>query len=834
MKTGISWLDVKLGVRMLVKYPGLTLIGGLGMAVAIAIGAGAFTFFHSHLYPTLPLDQGERLVALENWNTETNNEERRALHDFVTWRDEMRTVEDAGAYRTVSRNLIVPGGPAELVKVAEMTASGFRAARVPPRMGRHLVPDDEREGAPPVLVIGHDAWRTRFAADPGIVGRGVRLGNTVHTVVGVMPEGFAFPVSHDFWTPLRLDPADYERGEGPEIFAFARLAPGATAEQAQAELDLIGRRAAEAFPKTHARLRPRVFPYTYPVTDIQDVSLWDVGLMQLTISMLLVVVAVNVAILVYARTATRQGEIAVRTALGASRRRVVSQLFVEALVLAALAAGAGLALAQAGLRLGNQIMEQETDGAPFWTDYGLSSATVLYVLAMAVLAAVIVGVLPAVQATGTRLDSALRQLGGGTGMRMGRTWTVLIVAQVAMVVAALPVAVFMGWDQVRHAATRPTFATEEFLVTWLALDPEPPAGTDEETYRRERPLRLEAHRAELARRLEGEAGVSAVTLSLALPGRGVRSRVAIDGAAGPSGAGGEEVRHNRVDDRFFAAFDAPVLTGRGFGKADLDSASTAVVVNRAFVRRLLGGGEALGRTLRYVVAHDPEELEPGERPAGGIPADRRFQIVGVVEDLQANPLDPSLVHPAVYHPLPAGTGAAAGLAVRLRGGDSPLFARRLREIGTEIDPALRLNAVTLPETYRQDEVVMRLTALVLGLVMASVLLLSAAGIYALMSFAVAQRRREIGIRSALGAQPRQLVRAVFSRAARQLALGLGAGVAGAALLEGATGGGLMGGRGAVLLPLVALLMLAVGLLAALGPMRRGLRIEPTEALRADG
>ena len=311
MAFGMSWLDFKLGLRMLVKYPGLTLVGGLGMAVAIAIGAGFFAFFYSHLYPTLPLEEGDRIVALENWDVVVNNEERQSLHDFVTWRGEMETVEDVAAFRTIGRNLIVPGGPAQPVPIARMTASGFRVARVPPLLGRYLVDEDEQAGTPPVIVIGHDVWQTRFAGERDVVGREVRLGSTVHTVVGVMPEGFAFPMNHRFWTPLRANPSDYERGQGPEIFIFGRLAAGVTLDEAQAELTVIGQQSAAAFPETHEQLRPQVLPYTYPLIDIQDVSAWWVARMQLFVSLLLVVVAVNVAVLAYARTATRRGEIAV-------------------------------------------------------------------------------------------------------------------------------------------------------------------------------------------------------------------------------------------------------------------------------------------------------------------------------------------------------------------------------------------------------------------------------------------------------------------------------------------------------------------------------------------
>jgi putative ABC transport system permease protein len=828
MRPGFSWLDIKLGARMLVKYPGLALVGGLGMAVAIAIGAGSFAFFYSAMYPTLPLDEGDRIVALENWDVVASNEERQSLHDYAEWRREMRTVRDVAAFRTLGRTLVTGQGQPEAVAVAEMTASGFRVARVAPLLGRPLVDDDERTGAPPVVVIGYDVWKTRFDADPTVVGRAVRLGNTVHTVVGVMPEAFGFPLNHQFWTALRADPRDYPRGKGPEIYIFGRLAPGATRAQAQAELATLGRRTAAAFPRTHERLRPQVLPYTYPLLDIQDVSVWQVGLMQLMVSLLLVVVCVNVSILVYARTATRQGEIAVRSALGASRRRIVSQLFVEALVLSAGAAVVGLVLAQVGLRQANAIMDQETGGAPFWTDYGLSLPTVLYVLGLTLLAAVIVGVLPALQATGARLQSSLRQLGGATGMRLGRTWTVLIVAQVAIAVAALPAAMGTGWRQIRSATTRPTYPAGEFVGAYLRMEQDAPDGVDPEAWKRESGARFGAQLTELVRRLQAEPGVAAVTFASNAPGGQPGGTVRVDGMPAPAELpNGQPVQSLRVNAGYFDALGIPLLAGRPFAAGDLADSSMAVLVNRTFVQRVLGGGNALGRRIRYTPPVDddrPEEVQPA----------RWYEIVGVVDDLHANAMDPRMVLAAVYHATSPTQAYPAFLAVRVRGMAPAAFAGRLRELTLAVDPSLRLGTTrALDDMDRQDKAALRLVGLVLGLITLSVLLLSAAGIYALMSFTVTRRRREIGIRTALGADPAHVLRGIFTRAARQLGLGLGLGVAVIVLLEVLTQGGMMDGKGAVLLPAVAMVMMVVGLLAAAGPARRGLRIQPMDALREE-
>ena len=340
-----SRLDFKLGARMLAKYPALSLIGGAGLAVGVAIGAGFFAFLYSFLYATLPVEGGERIVALENWDIDANSEMRRSMHDLVMWRREMKTAGEIGAFRTIARNVTVAGGPVEAVEVAQITADGFNITRVKPVIGRAIVAADESAGAPPVVVIGYDVWHSRFGGDASVLGRELRLGDVVHTIAGVMPEGYGFPVNHSYWIPLSSDAAFGPR-EGPDIFIFGRLRDGASMAQAQAELSALGAQAASAFPLTHARLQPRVMPYAHPILDIHGITTRDFAAMQSIISMLALIVAVNVSVLVYARTATRQREIAVRTALGASRRRIVGQLFIEALVLSAAASAAGIAARQ--------------------------------------------------------------------------------------------------------------------------------------------------------------------------------------------------------------------------------------------------------------------------------------------------------------------------------------------------------------------------------------------------------------------------------------------------------------------------------------------------------
>lgn len=810
-----SWLDLKLAVRMRVKYPGLTLIGGLGIAMAVAIGVGFFATFHSRFYPTIPLSEGDRLVGLQNWDVRTSKQEHRSLHDFILWREEMKSVEDMTAFRTVARNVIAEDGSVEPLEVAEITPSGFRLARVPPLLGRTLLEGDAAPGAPPVIVIGFNVWRSRFGSAPNIVGRDLRLGRTVHTIVGVMPDGFAFPINHRVWTALRPDPSEYERGKGPSIFISGRLAPGVTLDDAHAELTVIGTRMSAEFPDTHRYLRPEVLPYTYPFLGANRNSADGFWIMSILASLLLVVVCVNVAVLVYARTATRLGEIAVRSALGASRGQIVAQLFAESFLLSAGAAAVGLVVVKIALDWARASLER-LDDSTFWADYTLPGTALVYFVAVTVLAAVITGVIPALRATGRRVQSDLRQFHSGAGLRMGRTWTTLIVVQVSVASAALPIAVALGWFQLRDVFTVPTFPVEQILFAEVGLESEA------------LPTHFARLQAELSRRLEAEAGVVGHSFSSGLPIIGRSERVAIenDGAESTTGTT-RDVQRSTVDPNFFRTFDVDVLAGRPFDAGDRgENAADVVIVNRAFAIRILGDGNPLGRRFRYISEAPSDPSGPG--------LERWYEIVGLAENVFSNPFGHNLVDPRVYHPMKnVVEGNGVGLAVRTAGSDHRALARRLPEIAVALDPTLRVTVIPLGEAYRLRGMTLSTAALTIGVALLSVILLAAAGIYALMSFTVAQRRREIAIRTALGAQPGRLLRGIFGQALRQIAIGVVLGVGVALLIDTAEDGQALGGRQGLLLFSTVMVMSVVGLFAVLGPARRGLQIEPSEALKGE-
>ena len=818
-----SRLDFKLGARMLAKYPALSLIGGAGLAVGVAIGAGFFAFLYSFLYATLPVEGGERIVALENWDIDANSEMRRSMHDLVMWRREMKTVGEIGAFRTIARNVTVAGGPVEAVEVAQITADGFNITRVKPVIGRAIVAADESAGAPPIVVIGYDVWHSRFGGDASVLGRELRLGDVVHTIVGVMPEGYGFPVNHSYWIPLSTD-ATFGPLEGPDIFIFGRLRDGASMAQAQAELSARGAQAASAFPLTHARLQPRVMPYAHPILDIHGITTRDFAAMQSIISMLALIVAVNVGVLVYARTATRQREIAVRTALGASRRRIVGQLFIEALVLSAAASVAGIAIARFGITQGFAIYAAGgNDALPYFLNPDMPLAAYLYVAMLTVLTAVVAGVLPALHATGRRAQDTLKQASGTDGLRLGRVWTAMIIAQVAIAVTGLPATMMISWSGMQRGLTRANYNEESFLAATVTADPDPPAGMPASVYERESVVRFEKTKTDLVARLEAEPAVDDVTVATTIPGAESRARIAIDGEVNvPSGA--LDVRFNRgVAPDFFDVFGARVIAGRALRDSDSTGSTQAIVVNRAFVNQLLGGANAVGRRVHYA--------EAGRREPASGGTTTQYEIVGVVTDLRTNTIEPDLIEPVMYHSLRSSTQATA--LIRMRGNDPLQFSSRLRELTSSLDPTLRLQIVTFSEMKRQQMIGLRLMVLGSSLVILTALLLSAAGIYAMMSFTVSQRRKEIGIRAALGADAGQLLRSIFTRAALQLAAGIVVGTVLALMIDRASDGEMLGSFGRALLPVTAVVMTIVGLFATIGPARRGLRIQPTEALRAE-
>ena len=835
--TFMNWLDFKLGGRMLVKYPGLTVVGGFAMAFAIWVGIVIFQLASLMFYPSLPLTNGDRIVALNLQDVSNSQEEPKALYDFMSWRESVRTVDSLGAYRDLSRNLILADGDSRPVVAAEMSWSGFAIADGQPLMGRVLTAADEHPSAPPVAVIGHELWRTRFGSDPNVLGRRVQLGNDETTIVGVMREGFAFPISHELWLPLKTATLEQAPRSGPAISIFGMLADGQSIETAQAELTMLGRRAAAAQPATHQHLEPRVTAYA---GGMEGSDARFMFLIYSFIGMLVVLICGNVGLLLFARAASRESDLIVRTALGASRGRIVSQLFSEALVLGGLAAVVGLASADLFLRnWGMTFLEHNLGRLPFWIDLSLSPATVAAAVVITVLAATVAGVMPALKITRGMGDRLKQTTAGSGGLRFGGVWTAVIVAQVAVTVVFPAVVWFENLQLVRMQDFNPGFAAEQFLAVQLERDAAVGSAASIEAAAAERDARTAVTLGELRSRIAAQPGVTGVTFVQTLPGTGYPDRriemgydaaeIAARGADAPELYRWASVA--QIDTAYFNVVDAPILAGRGFNAADAEPTARVAIVDQSFVDHVLQGRNPIGQQVRFVRRDDP---------AG---ATGWYDVVGLVGKLDLGAPYLKGPFPGLYLPGTPERFEAVNLMIRVRGGDPMTVAPQVRSIAAAVDPSMRLVTVQRVNEINDGMLwVIRLWLRVTTAMSSVALLLSLAGLYSVMAFTVARRTREIGVRVALGGSRQRILAAIFRRPLIQMGLGVLAGIAVIVagtimyphtLMPGADQMGGMSLTTAAMQAGYAALMFGVCMLACVVPTRRALAVEPTVALRTE-
>lgn len=792
------WLDIKLGVRMLVKYPIITAASVLALSIAIALATAWFEFTTDMARPSIPFEEADRIVTLRNRDLAIADRdfssEPRAMYDFALWRDELQSVEHLTALSAGDHTVATEDGRYASLRSVRATPSMFQVTREPPLLGRPLTEADDRPGAPLVVLIGHAVWQRLFDGDRSVIGATVRIGAEHGTVVGVMPEGFGFPLNQELWLPLRERPSSFAPREGPPIRVYGRLAPGKTEEEARAELTTIGRRVAADIPASHEHLQPELGRYGRGGGESAIAAVLNIPFL-----LFLIVVSANVATLLFARTATRESEIAMRSALGASRRRIVVQLIAEALVVTSLAALLGLGLARWGMGWGMDLFfEVQQMAPPFWFDFGLAATTVVYVGILALLGAVIIGGVPGLRVTRGQLWPRFAQPGaGGSGMRFGRVSTAVIVVQVALCVAFIPVAIMNAQELIldRQASD---FPAEAFLSGRVMLD----AGPDA-------PGAAAALFDEAHRRLASEPGVLAATRANRLPGFNHPVQyLQIEGDSSMTlGA-----RVVAVDPDFFDVLGARITEGRSFREADVTSGSDVAIVSREWAGWAFEGRSAIGQRFRY----------PGESEDG---TSGWHEVVGVVEGIEPAIGPGSAV--SVFRPLRPEQHASVQFYLRTAG-DPESLAPQVASLVTAVSPALGVtDLLPLDDVWRPVERSDLFFTAALGVVSGIILLFALIGIYALMSFAVAQRTREIGIRAALGASPRRIIVTIFSRAVVQIGLGvlLGATLVSLTLARSPEGFRLVGG--------VAAAMIVIGLIGCLVPAMRALRIQPTEALRAE-
>ncbi|MGE0553617.1 MAG: ABC transporter permease [Gemmatimonadales bacterium] len=749
-----SWLDLRLALRMLVKHPMLTLVSVFALAVGIPVGL-APSHLANALEGPIPGDADGRIRAIRFWDPLTSSVAPTRYADFRFWSDGLPAFAAVAGFRSSTYPVGPDGGPAA---GAQVSSAAFEVLPVPPLLGRVLSDADADPGGPDVVLLGHDLWTARFGSDPAIIGRTIQIGRVPRTVVGVMPKGFRFPTNEQLWLPLRSQPASADAQLAP-VRIFGRLADLTSTEQAQAELSATGLAPLAEPDETRGRLQPEVVPFGLLYAGVPRgglASMPEYRFVRLLTLGLLLVACGNVALLLFARTASRLRELAVRTALGASRARIVSQIFVEALVLAILAAGIGVASIDWALRHLNLAALAGETALPYWLNLGATGDALLQAVGLAALSATVAGVLPALRITGKGIQQGIRYGAGRSGLRFGGLTGALIVADIAVAVASVSLAIGIAGKAVDRgeAARLAGIPADQYLsVEFTMLDD----GITTGSAAAERfANRLAAAQRTLVAELEREPGVVAVTLADALPRMDHRSTpIEIQGVELSTAGGPRWVRTARVDPGFFTAFGQQPLAGRLFDQADTDSTRATAIVNSAFVDRMLGGGEAIGRRIRL-----------GARAGEG----EWREIVGVVRHLGVNMINEE-GGGAVYLPTAPGRINPVQLGIHASADPAGLIPR-VRDVGSRIDADLRMGpARVLSDVYQGDWYLTLAVASGLGLLVGVLLAMASIGIYAMLSFSVAERTREIGIRAALGASRRALVSVLLKRSLIQIALG---------------------------------------------------------------
>jgi predicted permease len=810
-----SWLDVRLGCRAVARTPGLSLVAVCALAIGIPVGLAPMHAVEALEQP-LPGDPDGRIRTLCYWRDVVH--ESASSGDYAFWRTTLRSFTTLAAYRPATVNVDVNGSLLPVSSI-EATASMFDILRTPAMLGRVLRVEDEQAGAPGVAVIGHDLWRAQFGGDQAILGRSIRIRDGSFTIVGVMPAGFRFPTAQQLWMPLHLSDESGRPRSGESVVVFGRLADGATPEAAQAELQTVTGLVAADDPRTFERLRPAVLPAWHLTFGFPSPgglrAVPEFAFIQILMLAPLFVACINVGLLILAQTSTRASEFAVRTALGATRGRILTQVFVEFMVLAIIAAGAGLLILYS---LPALVLPALGITLPYWIDTSLTATTVLRALLLAAACAVIAGVVPAARMTGRSIDLNIKRAKASrSGHRMGGLPTALIVIDVAVAVVAIGVAGGL-WGKVQATRANPSIdgvRADEILSVTLTLP-----FTDRQPIARAQTALIDALRA--------DADVRGVTFATALP-RMDHPVLLVEVEADPATttvrqAGPLKVRAARIAVDFFDALQQPLVAGRRFDSRDLNKDADTIIVNTTFAQRALGSANAIGRHVRQV-------------SSTGAPAGPWREIVGVVGHMGVHPLTPSQDE-GVYLPLAAGDVNPVRLAIWARH-DPAALARRVQEIARVVEPHAGVAVpVPLDQVFEGDWYLLRGLVVGAATLVGVLLSLAASALYAILSLVVAQRTREIGIRVALGADRWRIARDVATRAVVQIGAGvlLGLPFAGALcyeFLELTGAGGSVPGAVAMAAVLGASVMLLVSLTACTVPTLRALRIEPVDALRQE-
>jgi putative ABC transport system permease protein len=806
------WKNVSYSLRMLLKRPSLTLVAIIAIALGIGANTAIFSVVNTVLLRPLPYEQPQQLVMLaaEARNQSLDGRGTFSVPDFLDVQQQTKTLEYVATYQR-SGTMATEGGEPERLIGAAVNADYFPLFRVKPVLGRVFTRDEDKPGAPAVIVLSYSLWQRRYGGDPNIVGREVNLGGKT-TVIGVLPAGFEFPISddrQDYWEPMfaaswMTKETREERGNH-FLSVIGRMKPGVTVEQTKADVDLLSRQIEQQYPQSNTNVMFNAVSMHEDITrDYRSALLIMLG----AVGLVLLIACANVANLLLARAAARQKEVAIRMALGASRTRIVSQLLTESLLLSLAGGALGLLLASWGIDL--LIAYGPTD-VPRLHDVSLDRYVLFFTFAVSLLTGVVFGLVPALQASRPDPGNTLKQ--DGRGLSHGgrnRMRSALIVSEVALSLMLLTGAGLLINSFWRLLHTDAGFEPRGVL----ALDI--PLSRTKYTTDEQRAAAFE----QLIGRMKTLPGVRdvSVTSNVPLTDMDVELSFQIEGRPPYKPGEAPTADYTVIGSDYFRTMKIAVQRGRVFTNQDTTNTPDVIVVSDAFVKEYFPNEDPIGRRVVF----DGPEPKPRE-------------IVGVVADIKRNGLDVA-AEPELYLPHLQEPERRLNLLLRTDARDASQITPAARAEVKNFDPAQIIwRTQTLEDLLGTSVAPRRFNMLLLGIFASVALVLAAVGLYGVMSYSVSWRTHEIGIRMALGAKRGDVLRLVIRQGMTMALIGLVLGLIGAFALSRVIAGLLYGvsPKDPLTFAGVSIVLLAVALLACLLPARRATRVNPIVALRSE-
>jgi putative ABC transport system permease protein len=797
--------DLRYGIRVLRKSPGFTLIAVLALALGIGANSAIFSVVNGVLLQPLPFDDPSRLV----WVFDTQPQLATApasLPDVLDWKEQNHSFEYLAAF-TGGGGFLDQNDEAEVISGAMADADLFPLLRVSALFGRTFTAEENKPGANRVVILSYKLWQRRFNSDSGIVGQTITLSGRATTVIGVMPAGFDFPNHSEIWRPLEMDRTKTDRG--PHFLnAIARLKPGTALEHSQAEMSTIAGQLAAAYPE-------KITGHGVKIEPLRDVLLGDIrpALFVLlgAVGFVLLIACANVANLLLARSAARQREFAIRTALGASRLRIIKQLLTESVLLSLVGGVAGLLIGVWGVRL---LIGLGSGDIPRSEAIGLDRWVAAFTILLSLVTGIVFGLAPALQVSRPDLNESLKE-GGRTspGIRHNRVRNLLVVSEIALALVLLIGAGLMIRSFIRLHEVNPGFNSRNVLTMSVALlRVKYPEEQKVASIFQQLPLKLAT--------VPGVQSAAAIK-DLPLAGSDTSDYFAIEGRPDPPANDRPLVYYRVCTPGYFQTMGISLLAGRDFDERDTKQSPNVTLINEVFARTFFPNEDPIGKRLKL----QGQQRDP-------------LLIVGVVGNIRHQGLELEAV-PEAYAPHlqdPVGTELSRSMTIVIRTAGDAATARSVRDAAMSVDSGLPIFNVRLMEGYLYQSLARRRFNLLLLEIFAGVALaLAGVGVYGVISYSVSQRAHEIGVRMALGAKRSDILGLVVRQGLALTLTGVALGIASAFVLTRFVTSLLYGVSPTDLLTFVVvpLILAGVALAASVVPASRATRVEPAIALRCE-